>query len=81
VNVDVSLWPSFFSKKAEESGFLNRYKPAGFEVVPTDEQNLIAFQRKLERREGPYFLHGAETIKKDLKSPLTVYRPGDVQMS
>lgn len=74
VNVDVSLWPSFFSKKSEETGFLKRYKPAGFDVVPTDEQNLIAFQRKLERREGPYFLHGAETIKKDLKSPLTVFQ-------
>lgn len=79
VNVDVSLWPSFFNKKPDqkfdETGFLKRYKPAGFEVEPTSEKNLIEFQRKLERREGPYFLHGAETLKKALTDSLTVYQP------
>lgn len=76
VNCDVSLWPTFFNKKSGETNFVERYEPAGFEVDPTDEASLIAFQRKLERRVGgPYFLHGNETIVKPLTAPLTVYHP------
>ncbi len=73
VNVDVSHWASFFDKQSKESSFLTRYKPAGFEVNPTDEESLISFQRRLERREGPYFLHGNETLAKALTDPLTIY--------
>jgi hypothetical protein len=74
VNVDVGHWPAFFTKGPDD-GFLNRYEPAGFEVDPKDEESLKGFQRRLERREGPYFLHGAETIAKPLTEPLTVFRP------
>ena len=74
VNVDVGLWPKFFDKENREPGiFLNTYKPAGFQVDPKDEASLISFQRKLERREGPYFLHGHETMSKGLTDPLTVF--------
>lgn len=74
VKVDVNNWASFFNKEPVDGGFLDRYEPAGFEVNPIDEQSLISFQRRLERREGPYFLSGAETVAKKLDDPLTVFR-------
>ena len=73
VKVDVAYWPSFFSKSPSDNGFLERYKQAGFEVDPTDEKSLIALQRRLEKREGPYFLHGSETVAKELTAPLSIY--------
>ncbi|MES2856602.1 MAG: hypothetical protein V4692_12100 [Bdellovibrionota bacterium] len=72
VNVDVSMWPSFFSKKLR-ADFHRDHKEAGFEVDPTNEASLISFQRRLERGEGPYFLDGNETIQKALTDPLTVF--------
>ena len=74
VKVDVASWPSFFAKTCG-TGFLDRYASAGFEVDPTKEESLISFQRRLEHREGPYFLHGAETVSKGLSEPLNVFRP------
>jgi hypothetical protein len=73
VKVDVAHWASFFTKEPGDEGFLDRYKPAGFEVDPTNEESLIGFQRRLERGEGPYFLSGAETVAKSLTDPLTVF--------
>lgn len=73
VKVDVTHWSSFFEKDASDEGFLANYQPAGFMLDPGDESSLISFQRRLERKEGPYFLHGAETIAKKLTDPLTIY--------
>ena len=73
VKVDVDHWASFFTKRSDDD-FLSRYRPAGFNVDPTDEKSLVDFQRRLERREGPYFLHGAETVAKNLTDPLTVFK-------
>jgi hypothetical protein len=73
VKVDIAHWASFFTKTSGDEGFLDRYKPAGFDVDPTNEQSLIAFQRRLERGEGPYFLSGPETVAKSLTDPLTVF--------
>lgn len=72
VNIDPTIWPTFFTKKLRD-GFHANHVAAGFEVDPVDEDSLKAFQRRLERGEGPYFLDGTETIQKDLKAPLTVY--------
>lgn len=74
VKVDVGHWSSFFNKHPVDDGFLERYQAAGFEIDPKDEKSLIAFQRRLERREGPYFLHGAETVAKSLTDSLTIYQ-------
>lgn len=73
VKVDVAHWMSFFTKVPGDDGFMDRYQPAGFSIDPTDEKSLIDFQRRLERKEGPYFLHGTETVVKSLTDPLTVY--------
>ena len=74
VKVDVNHWTSFFTKKPVDDGFMDRYEPAGFEIDPNDEASMIAFQRRLEQGEGPYFLRGAETVLKALNDRLTVYR-------
>lgn len=73
VEVDTHLWSQFFEKK-EARNFGHHYKPAGFEVEPKEEASLIAFQRRLEAGEGPYFIDGAETVEKPIGAPLTVYR-------
>lgn len=72
VKVDISTWSSFFTKKPTDD-FLERYKPSGIQVDPKDDQSLIDLQRRLERKEGPYFLYGWETVEKDLKDPLNIY--------
>jgi hypothetical protein len=71
--VDVNVWPEFFTKK-ERKGFQERYIGAGFEVDPKDEASLIAFQRRIEKGEGPFFLDGQETRIKELNDSLKVYR-------
>lgn len=73
VKVDVGSWSSFFTKSAHDNGFLGRYTEAGFSVNPTDEASLISLQRRLEKGEGPYFLHGSETVTKALTEPLSIY--------
>jgi hypothetical protein len=72
--VDVDTWPGFFTK-AERPGFSERYVSTGFEVDPTSDQSLIAFQRRLEKKEDRYFLNPQEVRVKDLDAPLKVYRP------
>lgn len=73
VKVDVHAWSSFITKD-ERGDFKARYEPTGFEVDPMSEASLISFQRRLERREGSYFLDSNETVTKSLTEPLTVYR-------
>lgn len=72
VQIDTKLWPQFFTKK-EERQFGHNYKQAGFEVHPTKEESLIAFQRRLEAGEGPFFIDGAETVAKPIGAALTVF--------
>jgi hypothetical protein len=74
VRVDINAWSSFFNK-LPRSTFLSHHRPAGFEVDPTSESSLIAFQERLERGEGRYFLDGTETVAKPLTAPLTIYSP------
>ncbi len=74
VKVDVGRWAQFFEKTRSDESFAKVYEPAGFNVDPVDESSLIAFQRRLERREGPYFIDGNETTAKALTEPLTVYK-------
>jgi hypothetical protein len=73
VNVDVKAWPAFFTKQMRE-GFHSNYISAGFEVDPVREDSLIAFQRRLEKGEGPYFIDGNETVAKKLTEPLGIFK-------
>lgn len=72
VNVDVNVWPSFFTKQLRPD-FHRDYKETGFMVDPKSDDSLKSFQRRLEIGEGPYFLDGSETIQKSLTDPLTVF--------
>ena len=72
VQIDTNLWSQFFAKK-EVRDFGHHYRQAGFDVHPTKEESLIAFQRRLEAGEGPFFIDGAETIAKPIGDPLTVF--------
>ena len=73
VEVDPSVWPQFF-RQPEGRQFGHHYTPAGFQLDPTSEASMIAFQRRLERSEGPFYLDGQETLSRALEEPLTIYR-------
>ena len=74
LTVRPKVWPQFFNKSGR-SKISEKYQPAGFMVDPTDEASLIDFQRKLERGEGPFYIDGQETVRKNLNDPLTIYHP------
>jgi len=69
-----SEWERFFTKETDPD-FVNRFESAGFEVDPMDDESLKSFQRRIELKKGPFFLDSKEIREKDLKEPLTVYRP------
>lgn len=73
VKINPDMWPAFFTK-APQKGFAERYSPAQFDVDPQSEESLKFLQKKLEKREGPFFLDGAETLVKPLDAALRVYR-------
>lgn len=71
---DPEEWARFFTGEAS-SDFLMNYEYSGFEVDPNNESSLIAFQEKIEKGEGPFFLDPSEIRSSPLESPLKVYRP------
>ena len=73
LTVEPDRWAQFFDKEVR-SHFHELHEPAGFEVDPMRDQSLIAFQKKLEHGDGPFFLDSQETLVKPLDQPLTVYR-------
>lgn len=74
VKTDINAWRRFFSRE-EDPQFHAEFKPAGFEVDPTDEASIISLQRKIEAGSGPYFLDAREVKSKKLDETLTVYCP------
>lgn len=74
--VNPDYWVNFFSGKKIE-GFTSRYRPAGFQIDPMNEEDLISFQRKIEAAEGPFFLDPQQIRTQDLKTPLDVYQLKD----
>jgi hypothetical protein len=73
VQVDASVWTEFFAKDGSVT-FAKRYEKAGFDVEPKDEASLIAFQRRLEAGEGPFYIDRAETTSQPLGGALTIWR-------
>ena len=79
VEVDTTAWPHFFGKggllsAAGTQAATAKYESAGFSVDPKDEASLISFQRRLEKREGPFYIDGNETMARALSEPLTIFR-------
>lgn len=71
--VNTDCWEKFFTKE-QDLAFLENYAPTDIVIDPTREDSMISLQKKIQNREGPYYLSASEIAKKDLKTPLTVYR-------
>lgn len=71
---DPEEWARFFTHEPA-SHFASSYEYAGFEVNPNEETSLIAFQKKIENGEGPFFLDAGEIRTRPLEATLRVYRP------
>lgn len=73
LQTDPKEWVRFFSKEASP-GFSASYKSAGFQVDPDSEESLIAFQKRIEAKEGPFFLDSNQIRNQPLDAPLDVFR-------
>ncbi len=73
LQVNTKQWSRFFTKSSSEE-FANRFDPAGFSIDPTSERSQIAFQEKLEKKFGPFYLRASEIRSQPLNKPLTVYK-------
>lgn len=73
LRVDPYHWTLFFSQQPHE-GFDLAFEPAGFSLNPKSDHDLIEFQRRIEAKEGPFFLNPTQIRHQPLDAPLTVYR-------
>ena len=71
--VDSMSWKNFFDKSKDHKSFHLRYQKTKLMIDPSSEKNLKSLQSRLEKREGPFFLSGAEILEKPLGSPLTLF--------
>jgi hypothetical protein len=71
---DPEEWARFFTGEPQED-FKKNYKYAGFDVDPKQTPSLIAFQEKIEKGQGPFFLDANEIRNSPLDANLKVYRP------
>lgn len=74
LNVNPAEWIRFFTHEESED-FHAQFERAGFVVDPKDEFSIIEFHRKIEAKEGPFFLDAQEIRTKKLDDEFTVYRP------
>lgn len=74
LDVNTHLWEQFFTHEADSS-FQAKFEPSGFEIDPNSEESMIQLHRKIQKGDGPFYLHAAEIAAKSLKDPLTVFMP------
>lgn len=74
VKLDSSDWHHFFDKRPQEN-FEQKFQPTGFAVEPKDDASLKSIQRRLEAKEGPFFLNAHEILTRELGSSLNIYKP------
>ncbi len=72
VKLDATLWKHFFDK-TEQKSFDEKFSSLGFTVEPKDDSSLKGIQRRLENKEGPFYLNGHEIITRNLGDPLQIY--------
>lgn len=70
---DSKEWKRFFSQE-QAPDFDKKYIEAGFEVDPTNEESLIAFQRRLEAGGAKYYLNATQIRTQALDVALKVYQ-------
>lgn len=74
VEVNVDCWEKFFNREPDLA-FLENYGPTEHQIDPLNEKSMYDFQMRIENQEGPFYLSAGEIAEKDLKSPLTIYKP------
>lgn len=72
--VDPDLWKRFFTKKLCFQ-FKEKFKYSGFDINPKDRENLLALQRKIENKEGRFFLDTEHLRNEPLNEPIPIYTP------
>lgn len=73
LQVDPSLWVSFFEKRFFDSRFEKEFKKTDLIVEPSSEISIRRLQRRIEEKEGPFFLSGNELLAKKLGEPLDLF--------
>ena len=73
-DVDPYVWERFFTKRLC-SRFKEQFKYAGFDVNPKDREHLLNLQRKIEKKEGRFFLDTEHLRSESLGDPIPIYRP------
>lgn len=71
--VKTSVWEQFFSRE-DDFEFLETYEPSPYQVDPKDEKSMVGLQKKIESKEGPFFLSPREIAEKKINEPLVLYR-------
>ena len=72
LNVDIEEWKAFFKldNKANGSNLIE----TNITVDPTQESSLVSLQKRIENKEGPFFLDGREVRVKKLDECLKVFK-------
>ncbi len=73
LRTDPSEWARFFTKEPSP-GFTASYEKTGFKVDPRDDGSLVDFQKRIESKEGPFFLDSNQIRTRPLGSPLDIFR-------
>jgi hypothetical protein len=74
MRVDPKEWKRFFTRE-QAPDFTTKYEEAGFEVDPTSDESLKAFQRRLEVGGARYYLNATQIRTQPLDAALKVYKP------
>jgi hypothetical protein len=70
--VSTSVWDLFFTKQ-EDHYFIGNFYPSQIEIDPKSESSMVSLQKRIESKEGPFYLSPFEIHKKDLFDPQTLY--------
>lgn len=74
VKLDSTSWHHFFDKQPPQD-FDAKFEKTGIAVEPKDDTSLKSIQKRLESKEGPFFLNSHEVLTRDLGSALNLYKP------
>lgn len=72
LKADPEEWVRFFTHQASDD-FHAKYISAGFSVDPNSEVELKAFQHRIERGEGPFYLSAQEIRSQSLEAKVQIY--------
>lgn len=74
VKLESSSWQHFFNKQPQ-TAFSQKFIMTGYSVDPKEDSSLKEIQKKLEDKEGPFFLDAHEVLTKNLGESLHLFKP------